>query len=139
MKIQINNLAALERLIGGDSELEMEIRRSVAEDFSKKYLKSLVTEYTDKGLTARVRELVIERVRYTDYLSEEYRELIKEQVDKKVKQLIQERVQAFVDKERELRRMVEVQVEESIQRHLSTIDNKTIEAKAKKLIQEKFK
>lgn len=40
-KIQINSLAALERLIGGDTELEMEIRRSVVEAFAKKHLKAV--------------------------------------------------------------------------------------------------
>ena len=44
MKIQINNLAALERLIGGDSELEIEIRNSVVQDFTKKHLKPIATE-----------------------------------------------------------------------------------------------
>lgn len=43
-KIQINSLEALERLIGGDSELEIEIRNSVVQQFSKKHLKSLATD-----------------------------------------------------------------------------------------------
>ena len=42
MKIQINNLEALERLLGNDSEFEMEVRNSVAQNFAKKYLKSLI-------------------------------------------------------------------------------------------------
>jgi hypothetical protein len=41
-KIQINSLEALERLIGGDTELEIEIRNSVAQNFAEKYLKALV-------------------------------------------------------------------------------------------------
>lgn len=40
-KIQINSLEALERLIGGDSELEFEIRNNVAQDFAKKHLKAV--------------------------------------------------------------------------------------------------
>ena len=43
MKIQINSLEALERLIGGDNQLEFDIRQSVVEAFSHKHLKSLVT------------------------------------------------------------------------------------------------
>lgn len=42
MKIQINNLKALERLIGNDNELEMEIRNSVAQNFAKIYLKGII-------------------------------------------------------------------------------------------------
>lgn len=40
-KIQINSLEALERLIGNDNELEIQIRQSVVQDFTRKHLKSL--------------------------------------------------------------------------------------------------
>lgn len=40
-KIQINTLAALERLIGGDNELEIEIRNSIVQEFAKKHLKAV--------------------------------------------------------------------------------------------------
>lgn len=43
-KIQINSLPALERLIGGDNELEVGIRDAIVQDFSKKYLKNVVAE-----------------------------------------------------------------------------------------------
>lgn len=41
IKIQINSLDALERLIGGDNELEIDIRQSVVESFTKKHLKAI--------------------------------------------------------------------------------------------------
>lgn len=41
LTIQINNLEALERLIGGDSEVEIEIRNSVIQNFAEKHLKPL--------------------------------------------------------------------------------------------------
>ena len=44
MKIQLNSLEALERLIGGDTEVEFEIRNSIVQEFTKKYLKGLVNE-----------------------------------------------------------------------------------------------
>jgi len=44
LTIQINNLEALERLIGGDTEVEIEIRNSIAQAFAKKHLKQLITE-----------------------------------------------------------------------------------------------
>lgn len=49
IKIQLNSLEALERLIGGNTELEMELRNSVAQDFTKKYLKGLVTTQLELG------------------------------------------------------------------------------------------
>lgn len=47
MKIQINSLDALERLIGGDSEVEIEIRNSIVQEFTKKYLKSVAEKVLD--------------------------------------------------------------------------------------------
>ena len=40
--IQINSQAALERLIGGDSQLAIEARNSIIQNFTQKHLKSLV-------------------------------------------------------------------------------------------------
>lgn len=44
VKIQIASLAALERLLGNDSEVEFEIRQSVAENFAKKHLKAIASD-----------------------------------------------------------------------------------------------
>lgn len=41
LTIQINNLSALERLIGGNSEVEIEVRNSVIQKFAEKHLKSM--------------------------------------------------------------------------------------------------
>jgi hypothetical protein len=41
--IQINSLEALERLLGGDSQLEIDLRHSVVEAFARKHLKALTT------------------------------------------------------------------------------------------------
>lgn len=42
MKIQINSLEALERLIGGDTDVEIEIRNSIVQEFAKNHLKAVV-------------------------------------------------------------------------------------------------
>jgi hypothetical protein len=52
IKIQINSLKALERLIGGDNEIEIEIRNNIVQEFSKRYLKSIVSD----RLILRVKE-----------------------------------------------------------------------------------
>ncbi len=46
MVIQLN-LPALERLLGGDSEMEVHLRQQVAEEFANKHLKKVIKEYTD--------------------------------------------------------------------------------------------
>lgn len=41
MKLQINSLQALERLIGGDTEIEVEVRKNIVQDFARKHLKPI--------------------------------------------------------------------------------------------------
>jgi hypothetical protein len=41
MKLSLN-LPALERLIGGDGEIEVELRHQIVKEFTKKYLKGIV-------------------------------------------------------------------------------------------------
>ena len=55
IKIQINSLAALERLIGGDSELEIELRQSVVEAFARKHLKVVVNSEVFKEAVDGIR------------------------------------------------------------------------------------
>lgn len=56
MQIQINNLAALERLIGGDSQLEFEIRNNIIQAFANKHLKPLVNDYKFDAMLKKVQE-----------------------------------------------------------------------------------
>lgn len=44
MKIQINSLDALERLLGNDQTMEIEVRRSVIEAFAKTFVKAVGNE-----------------------------------------------------------------------------------------------
>ena len=41
--IQLNSLEALERLIGGDAQLEIDIRNSVVQSFAEKHLKAIAS------------------------------------------------------------------------------------------------
>lgn len=44
IKIQLNSLDSLERLIGGDTEIELSIRNNIVQEFTKKHLKALVND-----------------------------------------------------------------------------------------------
>jgi hypothetical protein len=61
VKVQINSLVALERLIGGDTEMEIEIRKSVATAFAKKYLNTVVVANMAK-IVEDVRKFVTEKI-----------------------------------------------------------------------------
>ena len=63
MQIQINNLAALERLIGGDSELEFEIRNNIVQAFANKHLKPLVNDLKFDAMLRKVQESGQEEVK----------------------------------------------------------------------------
>ena len=56
MKIQINSLEALERLIGGDSEVEIDIRNSVVQAFATKHLKAVVSHHKIESLCRKTVE-----------------------------------------------------------------------------------
>lgn len=62
MKIQINSLAALERLIGGDSALEIEVRNSVVQEFVKRHLKALATSEPVKCAIEATRQKILDEV-----------------------------------------------------------------------------
>jgi hypothetical protein len=56
IKIQINSLEALERMIGGNSELEISIRNSIVQQFTKKHLKGIATD----NITKLVEQQIVE-------------------------------------------------------------------------------
>lgn len=99
MKIQICNLQALERLIGNDNELEIEIRNSVVQDFTTKHLKKLATsEVVNKFWQIAKQETVdklFKKETFGSYkltLSDEAKVLVCSEFDKKCKEFISERL-----------------------------------------------
>lgn len=58
LTIQINSLDALERLIGGDAEVEIDIRQSVVERFVRKHLKGIANETLIKKAVEDVQKYV---------------------------------------------------------------------------------
>lgn len=75
VKIQINSIEALERLIGGDSAFEIEVRNSVVQDFSKKHLKAVAQVIE----TDEIRRLIRDELRtgYSQRLKAEDRDKVK--------------------------------------------------------------
>jgi len=59
IKIQINSVEALERLIGGDTETEIEIRNSVVQQFAKRHLKAVAQEQ----MTVALKNTMIQEIR----------------------------------------------------------------------------
>lgn len=57
------NTAELERLIGGDTEVHVNIRRNIAEEFAKKSLKTFLNDHTYQKLQAEWQELWKDEIR----------------------------------------------------------------------------
>lgn len=104
IKIQINSLEALERLIGGDSEVEIDLRNSVVQDFAKKHLKVLATaqliQTTGKAVADEFTKdfFELEKGSWGKFImTPKTREILKEQVQSSVESEIREIVREMLD------------------------------------------
>lgn len=117
MKIQINSLEVIERLIGGDSKLEIDIRNSIVQSFSKKYLKPLVNDMSGNKLKEiiqlAINDELYERKSYSLSLKPEYAEKLRQEakylVEVELVKVINEEFKKQMDKDY-LNRLIERQV-----------------------------
>jgi uncharacterized membrane-anchored protein YjiN (DUF445 family) len=109
-KIQINSLEALERLIGNDNELEIEIRNSVVENFTKRYLKDLAkTELVAniaKAVQSEIKSEFFEEIKTgtwnntTTVFKKELLEKVKEELKYTAKQELSSVVSEIVEEQK---------------------------------------
>jgi predicted nuclease of restriction endonuclease-like (RecB) superfamily len=59
MKLELN-LPALERLIGGDTELELSLRRQIVEEFARRHLKEIAEKATYQAALEATKQFVNE-------------------------------------------------------------------------------
>lgn len=106
MKIQINNLEALERLIGNDNEIEFEIRQSVVEAFSKKHLRSLAncefSKAAENTIQAYLSKELLETVKLGNWTTEvrlkgEYAKAFDAAILRRVEEVIKGIVEKAID------------------------------------------
>lgn len=111
LTIQINNLEALERLIGGDSEVEIDIRNSVVQKFAEKHLKALANApaitSTLNTIKAHIGSQISEKCAQEigtfqqswsgDISSIKLHPKIKEEIDRQVRTLTDKNIQNAVD------------------------------------------
>lgn len=104
LTLQINSVAALERLLGGNTELETSIRRSVATDFARNHMKDLVerefnirdAELKDQ-IKTEVDKIALQRDKiqsWTWTLSDDLKARIRGQVSEELKKVVDEAVRA---------------------------------------------
>lgn len=112
MKLSLN-LPALERLLAGNSELEIELRHQVIKNFAKGHLSCLINEEFSKILNQEmtvVRETILGEIRKEiasqvgyikndtwGYLTAELTAKIKQLVDSHVTKMVQEQIQNTIN------------------------------------------
>ena len=113
IKIPINSLEALERLIGGDNELEISIRDNIVQEFTNKYLKGLVNSDKIKeaswSINQKIRNCVEETYLSGTYLKPE----IVNNIRKEVKDYVDKCLHSYLDNEinKELRSLMETRIQ----------------------------
>ena len=142
LKVQINSLEALERLIGGESKLEFDIRQNIVEAFAKKHLKTIANSDLIKKVEIGLKkELEDEFVRKSSSWSGSYSlttkaiELLKKQIEYLKSTLVNKLVEEHFEKSgldeliKEKAEFVAGRLTESV---LSAKFNKAVEAEIKK-------
>ena len=141
MKLELN-MPALERLIGGDSEIELELRKQIVQEFAKRHLISVaeiasyqaVVEAVKQHVNAYVKEqLGIENLLGCHWPTMDQRlsYMIKDLVDKRAQAAVDEALKKVIEYQKnywprdiervvkkELERRIEEEVEKGIRQRL---------------------
>lgn len=147
MKIQINNLAALERLIGGDTELEIEVRNSVVQAFAKKHLKSVADSLVETGVVRAIQEElkkeVFKTISYSStVINPKYEALLNSKIDF----LIKDKLQEFADKklsdekrlEDQLQARLNQRLEKMVKEAVAVVTKEEVTMLARKMLMDKL-
>lgn len=148
IKIQINSLEALERLIGGDTSIEMQIRSSIVQEFTKKHLKSLATTDLINNLGSAVKKEIIDTF-FTEIkgsgwspnyysLNDRAKDILKKEcdwaVDGAFRELIQQEIGAHKTRE-EIKKHLEYQSDYIV----NELSKSNLQARLDKMVDAKLK
>lgn len=136
MRLELT-LPALERLLGGDTEVEAHLRQQIVEEFAKKHLKAILNDETwkrvsalwradlDRAVTARLDELINEKAAVADRpdapyearwrLNEAIRKAAQAAVDAEVARVIENQKRYFAT---EINRAVKVAMEREVNKEV---------------------
>lgn len=146
MKIQINSLAALERLIGGDTEVEIEVRDSIVQNFSKKHLKTVAQALIESGINEDIKRQMISEglmsatgFNYsTIILGAKTQELIKDKTKSHMNNLVIAEVEKYLDEHEELKKFKET-LERASERIVDSLTDGNLTARLDKLVDARLK
>lgn len=147
MKIQINSLEALERLIGGDTEVEIDIRNSVVQEFTKKHLKAIATnDLVSKAHLATIDHIdttffgIVKKDRFNQKyrFKEEYTKELFEELEYNLKNSLWEEVKKVTEIHR-TREIVEGYLKDAQERIVDQLTDKVLENKLNSMVEARLK
>lgn len=145
IKIQINSLEALERLIGGDNEIELELRQSVVESFAHKHLKALASDGVMKKAEKAISDAVVSEIfiksktyPYETYLNEEYRERISKSVKGQFEVSVKTQINELV-KVSELMKIIDSRLSIAAEQIENELSSKSLNERLEKMVDARLK
>lgn len=142
MKLELN-LPALERLIGGDTEIELQLRRQIVEEFSKRYLKEIANTVShteakkaaEAYVNAAAKEVFDIENLTTDHLwptvGYRFKSLIQKLVEEQAQNIVDETLRSVIEYQQHywgkevtdaikkaMDRQIEKEIQEGIQKRL---------------------
>lgn len=146
MKLQLNSKEALDRLIGGDSELEMHIRNNIVQEFTKKHLKALTeTDLMKQSIKDITNAIERETTQYFgEYkgnwnrelqLKQEIKDMINNHISYWVENQIGKKVREEVDKVINL----DVRIEKAVQSKIDYINSNYFNDQVNKEVERRIK
>ena len=136
LTLQINSLEALEKLIGGDTQVEIDIRNNIVQAFAEKHLKSLAGSNEIQTVLSAIKASIQEDARKecqrlfgmyqsswkhnTVILNEDLKALLKEEVQKEISSFMESYISELVAKPESLR--------DKLERYVKVLTNNIISA-----------
>lgn len=146
-KIQINSLEALERLIGGDTELEIEIRNSVVQNFADKHLKSVANTKNFKDLETAIQNYIKDtflkeeggtwsskKLVFKDDILQQFKASLVNQAQTVLNEKVKEALETVGAKKR-----IEDTVNNAVERIVNEIESKISSDHIERLVQKRLK
>jgi hypothetical protein len=147
MKVQINSLEALERLIGNDKEMEITVKSSIINAFAKNYLKSIANSTIMDKLVSTVKK-EIEKTNYFGLLktqqsgwntytclTEEAKGKIKSEIDSIISSEIREGVNEY---RKELKAIIKERLDCYTGDITSSLKEEVVKGTIDKMVKEKL-
>lgn len=143
LTIQISSIEVLERLLGNNEGVELEIKQAIAENFAKKHIKSLINEAVEKTISIGYNELLLQEVK-ANYgtksyvLTGEASSLIAKNIHNSIESLIQNKILEVYSNNKYVER-IENLISDAANNIIKTITDSNINKRIDDLVTKRIK